>query len=147
MPILIHKIIHCSEQTVSPLQIPYVTSAKRWNELKQTRGGALFSSKISNLSPEKQKLPLNSAESTFVACLFSKDPASIIWRLAQNYLVLCGVKNLHTLLSVLVCHTAFHLHFSASSSLLLRRKHPSGLPKHQYFQLISCSFVHNLRAG
>lgn len=37
MPILIHKIIHCIAQADSPLQIPYVTSVRRWNEEGEKR--------------------------------------------------------------------------------------------------------------
>lgn len=47
MPILIHKIIQRIEQTDSLLQIPYVTSVRRWNEEKKkkhsARGDAFFS--------------------------------------------------------------------------------------------------------
>lgn len=46
MPILIHKIIQRIEQTDSPLQIPYVTSVRRWNEEKKktsARGDTFFS--------------------------------------------------------------------------------------------------------
>lgn len=37
MPILIHKIIQRIEQADSPLQIPYVTSVRRWNEEKKKK--------------------------------------------------------------------------------------------------------------
>lgn len=58
MPILIHKIIHRIAQTDSPLQIPYVTSVRIWNE--KTVPEEMLSSPKSVISVMKKKtVPLS----------------------------------------------------------------------------------------